>query len=161
MSTLPKSHLTPEEYLKIERKAEYKSEYYGGEMFAMSGARRAHNLIAMNVGSGLHDQLRRRSCEVYPSDMRVRVNATGLYTYPDVVVVCSKPEFADDAMDALGFGLDPVERVLPRISSGPSGTPRLNDMKWILPPSFTSTSQYSESALTHEMPTPCRPPATL
>lgn len=101
MSTLPKSHLTPEEYLEIERKAEYKSEYYGGEMFAMSGARRAHNLIAVNVASELRDQLRRRSCEVYPSDMRVRVSATGLYTYPDVVVVCSKPEFADDAMDSL------------------------------------------------------------
>lgn len=98
---MPKPHLTPEEYLEIERKAEYKSEYYDGEVFAMSGARRAHNLIAMNIGSGLHDQLRHRSCEVYPSDMRVRISATGLYTYPDVVVVCCKPQFADNAMDNL------------------------------------------------------------
>ena len=57
MSTLPKPYLTPDEYLEIERKAEYKSEYYGGEMFAMSGARRAHNLIAGNIGSRMHSQL--------------------------------------------------------------------------------------------------------
>ena len=101
MSTMPRPHLTPEEYLEIERKAEYKSEYYGGEMFAMSGARRAHNLIAMNVGGALYNQLRGRSCEAYPSDMRVRVSATGLYTYPDVVVVCGKPQFADNEMDSL------------------------------------------------------------
>ncbi len=101
MSTLPKPFLSPEDYLKIERAAEYKSEYYGGEMFAMSGARRAHNLIAMNIGSGLHGQLRRRPCEVYPSDMRVLVSAIGLYTYPDVVVACGEPQFADGAMDTL------------------------------------------------------------
>ena len=101
MSTMPRPHLTPEEYLEIERKAEYKSEYYGGEMFAMSGARRAHNLVAMNVGGVLYNQLRSRSCEAYPSDMRVRVSATCLYTYPDVVVVCGKPQFADNEMDTL------------------------------------------------------------
>ena len=101
MSTLPKPFLTLEDYLKIERAAECKSEYYGGEMFAISGARRAHNLISMNVGSGLHAQLRRRPCEVYPSDMRVLVSATGLYTYPDVVVACSEPQFADGVMNTL------------------------------------------------------------
>jgi len=101
MSTSPRPYLTPEQYLEIERKAEYKSEYYGGEMFAMSGARRAHNVISMNIGSGLHSQLRRRRCEVYQSDMRVRVNPTGLYTYPDVVVVCGEPQFADETMDNL------------------------------------------------------------
>ncbi len=101
MSTLPKPFLTPEDYLKIERAAEYKSEYYAGEMFAMSGARRAHNLMAANILAGIHPQLRRRSCEVYPSDMRVLVSATGLYTYPDVVVVCGEPQFADGVMDTL------------------------------------------------------------
>src|SRR5882762_5995278 len=101
MSTMPKPRLTPEEYLEIERKAEYKSEYHDGEMFAMSGARRAHNLIAIHVGSGLDFQLRGRSCEAYPSDMRVRISATGLYTYPDVVVVCGSPQFADNEMDSL------------------------------------------------------------
>jgi len=105
MSTQPKARLTPQEYLDIDRKAEYKSEYFDGEMFAMSGARRSHNLVAMNVGANLHGQLRGRPCEVYPSDMRVMVNSSGPYTYPDVTVVCGSPQFLDAATDTL---LNPV-----------------------------------------------------
>jgi len=101
MSTLPTPFLTPEDYLKIERAAEYKSEYYGGEMFAMSGSRRAHCLIVGCIIGRFYAQLRHRPCEVYPSDMRVLVSATGLYTYPDVVVACEKPQFADGIMDTL------------------------------------------------------------
>jgi Uma2 family endonuclease len=101
MSTQPKIRLTPEEYLAIERQAEYKSEYYKGEVFAMSGASREHNLIVGNVFAALHRQLRNRPCEVYPSDMRVKVSPTGLYTYPDVVVICGQPEFEDDWVDTL------------------------------------------------------------
>ena len=101
MSTQPRTALTPEEYLELERKAEYKSEYYHGEMFAMAGASREHNVLAMNLSATLHAQLRRRPCEVYPSDMRVRVGATGLYTYPDVSVVCEQPQLADEHADIL------------------------------------------------------------
>ena len=101
MASLPIPRLTEEEYMRLERAAETRSEFVDGEMFAMSGARLTHNLIAGNVISGLHLQLRRRPCEVYPSDMRVRVSATGLYTYPDVVVVCGKPQLADNEMDNL------------------------------------------------------------
>jgi Uma2 family endonuclease len=101
MSTLSKSYLTPEQYLEIERKAEFKSEYYQGEMFAMSGARRAHNLIAANAVASLHRQLRGRPCEVYPGDMRVRVGSTGLYAYPDLVIICGDPKFLDNTFDTL------------------------------------------------------------
>src|SRR5208283_6215017 len=101
MSTQSKGYLTPEQYLEIERKAEFKSEYYQGEMFAMSGSRRVHNLIAMAAGASLYQQLRGRRCEAYASDMRVRVTPTGLYTYPDVVVVCGEPQFVDDTFDTL------------------------------------------------------------
>lgn len=101
MSTQPKTYLTPEQYLEIERKAEFKSEYYQGEMFAMAGAKWAHNLLVGNLVRELGQQLRSRPCAVCPSDMRVRVNTSGLYTYPDVVVVCGKPEFADDQRDTL------------------------------------------------------------
>ena len=101
MSTQPKTFLTPEQYLEIERKAEYKSEYFEGEMFAMAGAREAHNLIMMNVAAQIHSQLRSRPCRVYPSDMRVRVSATGLYTYPDIVVACEDPRFLDEQRDTL------------------------------------------------------------
>jgi len=101
VSTQPKTILTPEQYLEIEREAEYKSEYYQGEMFAMAGAQEAHNLLVANLVAGLHQQLRSRPCRVYPSDMRVRVSATGLYTYPDVVVVCGEPRFLDEQQDTL------------------------------------------------------------
>lgn len=101
MSSVPKTRLTPEQYLAIERKAEFKSEYFDGEMFAMSGASREHNLIGGNVGRELGEQVKDRDCEVYTSDMRVKVTPTGLYTYPDVVVVCGEPRFEDDEVDTL------------------------------------------------------------
>ncbi len=101
MTTVPKQYLTPKEYLARERRAEYKSEYYRGEMSAMSGASREHNLIAGNVSREAGNQLRDRPCEVYQSDMRVKVHPTGLYTYPDVAVVCDEPQFEDAEVDTL------------------------------------------------------------
>src|ERR1041385_322548 len=95
MSTQPKNYLTPEQYIEIERKAEFKSEYFRGEMFAMAGAGRIHNLVAGNTSDRLRQQLRLGPCEVYQSDMRVRVSETGLYTYPDVAVACN-PKFVDE-----------------------------------------------------------------
>jgi len=101
MATHSKTLLTPEQYLEIERKAEFKSEYYQGEMFAMAGAKEAHNLIIWNLARELGQQLRQRPCRAYLADMRVRVSATGLYTYPDVVAVCGEPQFLDDQRDTL------------------------------------------------------------
>jgi Uma2 family endonuclease len=101
MASQPRAFLTPEQYLAIERAAEYKSEYYAGEMFAMSGAREAHNLIQGNLYVELRRQLRQRACRFYTSDMRVRVNASGLYTYPDATALCGEPLFLDDVRDTL------------------------------------------------------------
>src|ERR1035437_843172 len=101
MATPSKTFLTPEQYLAIERKAEFKSEYYQGEMFAMAGAREPHNLIVWNLATELGRQLRKRSCRAYVNDMRVCVNATGMYTYPDAVVVCEEPQFLDETRDTL------------------------------------------------------------
>ncbi|MBA3767810.1 MAG: Uma2 family endonuclease [Acidobacteria bacterium] len=101
MSSQPITYLTPEEYLAIERKAEYKSEYVNGEMVAMTGASRKHNLIVVNIAGEIRQQLRGRPCELYANDMRVRVPATRLYTYPDVSVVCDEPQFEDDYVDTL------------------------------------------------------------
>ena len=101
MSAVPKMKLTEAEYLAKERKAEFKSEFYRGEMFAMSRASREHILIAGNVTGELRNQFKGRCCEVYSNDMRVRVSATGLYTYPDVVIVCGEPEFLDAEVDTL------------------------------------------------------------
>src|SRR5436190_17466052 len=101
MSAPAERLLTEDEYLKQERAASCKSEFYAGRMFAMAGGRRAHNLIASNVITSLNTQLAERPCEVYPSDMRVKVSETGLYTYPDVVVVCGEEQFQDEQEDTL------------------------------------------------------------
>jgi Uma2 family endonuclease len=73
---------TPEEYLALERQAERKSGYYAGDIFAIAGASRWHNLIVANVVGELSLQLKRRPCTTYPSDMRVKISPIGLYTYP-------------------------------------------------------------------------------
>jgi Uma2 family endonuclease len=95
MATPALKGLTEEEYLAIERAAELKSEFFDGEMFAMAGASPPHVLITSNVTRELGNQLRHRPCRVYPSDLRVKVRKTGLYTYPNVVVVCGEQRFND------------------------------------------------------------------
>jgi Uma2 family endonuclease len=93
--------LTPAEYLAHERQAEIKSEYWRGELYAMAGASPRHSLIAANIVTQLVLQLRKRSCTVHASDLRVKINASGLYTYPDVVVVCGRPQYEDREQDSL------------------------------------------------------------
>lgn len=97
----PQIRFTPEEYLVLEHAATYKSEYIDGEIIAMGIVNRSHNLVTGNVGGELHTQLRGRPCEVYVSKMRLGVDLTRYYTYPDVAVVCGEPEFADDQFDTL------------------------------------------------------------
>ncbi|HEY0347453.1 MAG TPA: Uma2 family endonuclease [Pyrinomonadaceae bacterium] len=95
------TYVSPDEYLRLERQAEYKSEYLNGEIFAMSGASRQPNLITANIGAEFNRQLKGKPCEAYASDMRVKVRANGLYTYPDVIVVCGEPQFEDKEVDTL------------------------------------------------------------
>lgn len=95
---------TAEEYITQERKALYKSEYLNGQIFAMSGASRAHSLITSNISNSLYNQLLESDCEVHSSDMRVQASPTA-YFYPDVLVVCDEPRFADDVFDTL---LNPI-----------------------------------------------------
>ena len=100
-SAATKTHYTPQEYLALERKSETRNEYFNGEIFAMAGASREHNLIAGNVNAEIRDQILDRPWESYPSDMRVYIEATGLYTYPDVTVVCGEQRFQDREVDTL------------------------------------------------------------
>lgn len=101
MSLQVQPRYTPEEYLARERNAEYRSEYFAGEIFAMSGASEPHNMITTNLVRELSQQFKGRPCRVYASDMRVKVSATGLYTYPDVVALCGEPQFDDRQKDTL------------------------------------------------------------
>lgn len=104
MATQP-NYLTPEEYLEIERKADFKSEYIDGVMYAMAGGSEAHNLIVGNIVTALNIQLRDAPCKVYPSDMKVRVSGARKFHYPDVSVVCGEILFADEKKDV---ALNPV-----------------------------------------------------
>jgi len=95
-----KKYYTVEEYLVFERESAEKHEYIDGEIIAMAGASREHNLIGTNTTVALATHLRGKGCEVYANDMRVRMKGKG-YGYPDVVVVCGEPEFADEEFDVL------------------------------------------------------------
>ena len=101
MSHQTRTYVTPEEYLEAERRAEYKNEYFDGEVLSMTGASRAHNLFKMNILGSFWQQLKGKDCEVYPSDMRVRIPSANIYTYPDVVVVCGEPKLEDEHLDTL------------------------------------------------------------
>ncbi len=101
MTIQTKPRLTAEEYLAIEREAETKSEFFDGEMFAMAGASRRHNLIVTNIVREVSTRLRDRPCDIYANDMRVKVSPTGLCTYPDVVIACDDIQFEDDHEDTL------------------------------------------------------------
>jgi Uma2 family endonuclease len=101
MSALPKHRMTPEEYLAMERASTERHEFINGEIYLMVGGSYNHSRIAANATSSLIIQLRTSHCEVVQSDMRVSVRATGLYSYPDVSVICGKPEFDDSIKDTL------------------------------------------------------------
>jgi Uma2 family endonuclease len=101
MASNPKTYLTPEEYLELERKAEGKSEYFNGEIFAMGGASPRHLLTTANIVTAFHVQLRGRHCGVFSSNQRVKVPSIGFYAYPDVLALCGRPEFDDQQQDTL------------------------------------------------------------
>lgn len=99
MSALPQpdtEYLTEEEYLALERESEIKHEYIDGEIYAMPGGSEPHILIGVNLTRELSNRLRKSGCITYNSEMRVRINPTRNYTYPDVTVVCGQRELADD-----------------------------------------------------------------
>lgn len=98
MATHPVTWLTPEQYLEIERRAEFRSEYVDGEMFAMSGATARHNIVVNSLGAALRGQLKGR-CRYFTTDLRLLVPATGLYTYPDLMVICGDVQFSGDRED--------------------------------------------------------------
>lgn len=93
--------ITEEQYLALERKAHFKSEYCHGYIVAMSGASDEHNTISLNLAGEIRSQLKGRPCRVYMVNMRLRVSPTGLYTYPDVMAVCGERRFLDDEVNTL------------------------------------------------------------
>ena len=105
MNALPNKYYSPQEYLELERAAPYKSEYFDGEIFpmgdldgnspeAMARAKPRHNAIRENLSVEIGSHFKKnRTCRSYSSDQRIRISSNGLYTYPDLVALCGKPEF--------------------------------------------------------------------
>ncbi|MBF0232265.1 MAG: Uma2 family endonuclease [Desulfamplus sp.] len=87
-----KEKLTPQEYLEFERTTDIRHEYFDGEIFAMVGASLNHNRINGNILQKLKNQIEGSSCDAFSSDMRVKVETIGKYTYPDIVIVCGDIE---------------------------------------------------------------------
>jgi Uma2 family endonuclease len=100
MASAPLTRLTEEQYLEIERAAEFKSEFYAGEMFAMSGGTTSHARLQRNVLVEVTNRLP-QTCEAFGSDLRVKAVATGLYTYPDVSIICGSAIYADKRKDTI------------------------------------------------------------
>jgi Uma2 family endonuclease len=101
MEALKKKLYTESEYLELERVSPTKSEFYRGELFAMAGASLIHNTLVSNIIFTFMNQLQNKPCSVYPSDLRLRVNKSGLYTYPDVSIICGNPILAPNTSDTV------------------------------------------------------------
>lgn len=93
--------VSPKEYLTLERQALDKSEFFNGEIIPMAGVTRNHNRIRDNVNGKILYHLEEATCQSFSSDMRVHIPATGLYAYPDLVIVCGEPELLPDEFDNL------------------------------------------------------------
>jgi Uma2 family endonuclease len=109
MSTAEHRRLTAAEYLALEAAADVRHEFLDGEMFAMSGGSLWHNLVKDNFAHAIRNRLDGRGCRVVTSDQRLKVDATGLYTYPDVLVFCGPPEMEDGVHHTLTNPLLVVE----------------------------------------------------
>ncbi|RIK39477.1 MAG: hypothetical protein DCC55_17965 [Chloroflexi bacterium] len=92
---------TPEEYLALEESAEHRSEYYQGQICAMAGGTFNHEVIAGNFYAALHRYALNGKCVAFTSNMRLLVERRGLYTYPDAMLVCGKPQFAPNRTDVI------------------------------------------------------------
>ena len=101
MAKPEKKPITADEYFAMEETAEYKHEYYHGEIFAMTGASFNHNLIAGNIFASCHESLHDSDCFVFMSDMRVQVDPAKHYAYPDMSIICGEIEFVDGRDDTL------------------------------------------------------------
>ena len=101
MGTQPNVMVTQETYLERERTAEFKSEYYRGEIFAMSGASKHHVRIASQLLFALMKTFEGSNCFVFTSDLRIHIPKNGLYTYPDIGMVCGEDEYLDNHSDTL------------------------------------------------------------
>ena len=101
MAAVVKPRISIDDYLTLDSKSEYKIEFFDGEVFMMAGASARHNLISSGFNFALFSRIRDKGCFVFPGDMRLMVEEASVYTYPDLIVVCGKPQYADTVPETL------------------------------------------------------------
>ncbi len=95
MTAVPQSQMTPAEYLAFERASDERHEYLDGEVRLLPGSTPKHSIIEGSTSACLHAQLRSSPCLIFVVNLRLKVSDTGLYTYPDISIVCGDPQFED------------------------------------------------------------------
>jgi Uma2 family endonuclease len=151
--SLPQSQLryTVEEYLALERASEERHQYLDGEIYALAGESPDHGRICTNLVAELHNQLRDTPCEVFTKDTKVRSGPApnpfrppkGLYSYPDVLVVCGEMKFHDEYRDVLLNPTVIIEVLSPTTEAFDHGEKWVRYQTW--PPSLTDYLLVSQS----------------
>lgn len=95
MSTQPKTRLTIEEYIELDKNSEERFEYFDGEVFNMSGVHPNHSRLELRLARLFGDQIEKRGCTIFSSNLRIKVPSMLPYRYPDLSILCSKPEFEE------------------------------------------------------------------
>jgi Uma2 family endonuclease len=121
-----KPRISAEEYLRLERAAEFKSEFYNGEIIAMAGASRFHNRVKENLAIEIGSQLKKGPCQSFSSETKVNVDQTGNYFYPDILIVCGNAEYQDGNLDVLLNPTVVIEVLSPSTENFDRGMKMLN-----------------------------------
>lgn len=121
MSSQAVPHVTVNQYLEIERKAEFRSEYVNGEMYAMAGGTLNHARIVRNALARLEESLRGGPCEAVASDMRLFCANYSIFTYPDIVIPCGQLRFLDDRRDTISDATAIIEVLSPSTANDDRG----------------------------------------
>ncbi len=112
-----KLYYSKEEYLEMEAAAAYKSEYYQGEIFAMSGGTRKHSLLCVNLIRRISEEIDNRDCQCFESNMKLEIAEADAYVYPDVMVVCGDVILAENTTDAITNPILVIEVLSPGTES--------------------------------------------
>ena len=112
-----KTYYTREEYLALEEKAEYKSEYYDGEIFAMAGGSRNHSVICLNLNWGIREAVSHKDCVGFDSNMKLDIPKANNFVYPDLMVICGDIEFVEDRTDIVANPVLVIEVLSPATES--------------------------------------------
>lgn len=124
---------TPAEYLELEEKAEYKSEYINGQIFPMTGGSTNHNKIALNLSFALNFAFRAQDYEIYIGDVRLWIPDKQIYTYPDVMLIEGKAAYYNNRTDTITNPLM-IAEVLSKSTQGYDRQAKFEDYRTI--PSF-------------------------